>query len=157
MKRKSSFLAHACFALTLTSLLAAQANNQPPTAESSANQSAPIPMDQLGAVAGKQYQGDGLSVIATPDGARLRCAFQRLEGQVTREGLWLSSTADNNSGERFRVMAMQVGRCNSSAQADEFGFDFLNPLTRPPATLSPSDAERDGGEGTPAFWPRERD
>ena len=66
-------------------------------------------------MAGKQYQGDGLSVSATPEGARLRCAFQRLEGQATRDGLWLSSTADNASGERFRVMAMEVGR------ADEFG------------------------------------
>ena len=115
MKRKPSLLAYSCFVLALTTLLTAHANNQPPTAASAANQSAPIPMDQLGAVAGKQYQGDGLSVIATPDGATLRCAFQRLEGQVTREGLWLSSTADNNSGERFRVMAMAVGR------AEEFG------------------------------------
>jgi len=65
-------------------------------------------MDQLGAVAGEQYQGDGLSVSATPEGARLRCAFQRLEGQVTREGLWLSSTADASSGERFRVVAMEI-------------------------------------------------
>ena len=72
-------------------------------------------MDQLGAVAGKQYQGDGLSVAATPDGARLRCAFQRLEGQVTRDGLWLRSTADGSSGERFRVRAVAVGRI------DDFG------------------------------------
>ena len=79
-------------------------------------------MDQLGAVAGKQYQGDGLSVIATPDGASLRCAFQRLEGQVTREGLWLSSTADNNSGESFRVRAASVGR------TDDFNFGELFPL-----------------------------
>ena len=91
-------------------------------AEASQQSSAPIPMDQLGAVAGKQYQGDGLSVIATPDGASLRCAFQRLEGQVTREGLWLSSTADNNSGERFRVRAVSVGR------TDDFGFGELFPL-----------------------------
>ena len=58
-----------------------------------ASSSAPIPVDQFGAVAGKQYQGDGLSVVATPDGVRLRCVFQRLEGEVTNEGLWLSSTA----------------------------------------------------------------
>ena len=91
-------------------------------AEASQQSSAPIPMDQLGAVAGKQYQGDGLSVVATPDGASLRCAFQRLEGQVTREGLLLSSTADNNSGERFRVRAASVGR------TDDFGFGELFPL-----------------------------
>jgi hypothetical protein len=40
--------------------------------------SEPIPMDQIGAVAGKQYSGDGLSIVATPDGARLRCVFQKL-------------------------------------------------------------------------------
>ncbi len=104
-------------------------------------------MDQLGAVAGKQYQGDGLSVIATAEGASLRCAFQRLEGQVTREGLWLSSTTDNNSGERFRVMAMEVGRVTSDfaplrrdkpcAPSDEFGF---NDIFRSVAVPGHSDA-----------------
>jgi hypothetical protein len=93
----------ACFVVAAT--------QNPPNTQSGA----PIPMDQLGAVAGKQYRGDGLSVTATPDGARLRCAFQRLEGQVTREGLWLSSTADNSSGERFRVIATEVGRVTPCA------------------------------------------
>jgi hypothetical protein len=57
-----------------------------------ANRRAPIPMNQLGAVAGKQYEGDGLSVSAVPrsGSARLRCVFQRLEGEATAEGLWLS-------------------------------------------------------------------
>lgn len=67
-------------------------------------------MDQLGAVAGKQYHGDGLSVTATPDGPRLRCAFQRLEGEVTRDGLWLRSTAGDAQAERFRVIAVAVER-----------------------------------------------
>jgi len=70
----------------------------------------PIPLDQIGAVAGKQYHGDGLSVAATPDGARLQCVFQRLEGQANPEGLWLTSTADASKGERFRVLAVEVGR-----------------------------------------------
>ena len=73
-------------------------------------QPASIPMDQLGVVTGKQYQGDGLSVTATPDGVRLRCAFQRLEGKANTEGLWLRSTADGSSGERFRVVAVKVAR-----------------------------------------------
>jgi hypothetical protein len=72
--------------------------------------SAPIPMDQIGAVAGKQYQGDGLSMAATPEGARLRCVFQKLDGQATPEGLWLTSTTDTSKGERFRVVASAVGR-----------------------------------------------
>jgi hypothetical protein len=81
----------------------------------------PIPMNQLGAVAGKQYQGDGLLVQATAMGANLRCVFQRLEGEVTAEGLWLRSTADNSSGERFRVLALAVGREFGDQHADWFG------------------------------------
>ena len=82
-----------------------------------ANKSAPIPMDQVGTVAGKQYKGDGLSVAATPGGARLRCVFQKLEGHVTREGLWLTSTAEGAKGERFRVVAVAVGRDEQGEQA----------------------------------------
>ena len=72
--------------------------------------SEPIPMAQIGAVAGKQYQGEGLSVAATPQGARLRCVFQKLEGEATREGLWLSSTITNATNDRFRIVATAVGR-----------------------------------------------
>jgi hypothetical protein len=82
----------------------------PPAANPAANKSQPIPLDQVGKVAGKQYQGDGLSVTATAEGARLRCVFQRLEGQVTSEGLWLTSTVEGASGQRFRVVAVVVGR-----------------------------------------------
>ncbi len=90
--------------LSLTTL-AAHANPRP-----AAPPSAAIPMDQLGVMAGKQYHGDGLSVTVAPEGALLRCTFQRLEGQVTREGLWLRSTANNAGEERFRVVAVAVGR-----------------------------------------------
>ncbi len=55
-------------------------------------------------------KGDGLSVAATPEGARLHCVFQKLEGQVTREGLWLNSTTGASKGERFHVVASAVGR-----------------------------------------------
>ena len=51
-----------------------------------------IPWSQIGAKAGADYQGDALAVIPTAEGARLRCVFQRLEGDATREGLWLTST-----------------------------------------------------------------
>jgi hypothetical protein len=71
---------------------------------------APIPMDQIGAVACKQYQGDGLSMTATAKGARLRCVFQKLEGEATPQGLWLTSTTDPTNGQRFRVVAMAAGR-----------------------------------------------
>ena len=51
-----------------------------------------IPWSQLGAKAGADYQGDALAVIPIAEGARLRCVFQQLEGEATREGLWLTST-----------------------------------------------------------------
>src|SRR5688572_21079239 len=69
-----------------------------------------IPWSQLGAKAGADYQGDALAVIPTAEGARLRCVFQRLEGEATREGLWLTSTVSNAVNDRFRLVAVEVGR-----------------------------------------------
>ncbi len=69
-----------------------------------------LPWSQLGAKAGADYQGDGLAVSSTADGARLRCVFQRLQGEVTREGLWLTSTVTNAVNDRFRIVAAAVGR-----------------------------------------------
>src|SRR6266567_4712670 len=80
-----------------------------------------LPWSQLGVPqggTGADCQGDGLAVSPTADGARLRCVFQRLEGEATREGLWLSSTVIPPSGtvnDRFRVMATAVGRQSSMA------------------------------------------
>ena len=81
---------------------------QPPSQSSE-----PLPMSELGAKAAAQYQGDGLCVVPTPEGARLRCVFQKLEGQVTREGLWLASTVEPQTGEKFRVVARAVGRAGA--------------------------------------------
>src|SRR5437667_3166844 len=69
-----------------------------------------LPWSQIGAKAGADYQGDGLAVSPTAEGARLRCVFQRLEGEATWEGLWLTSTVTNAVNDRFRVMATAVGR-----------------------------------------------
>jgi hypothetical protein len=74
-----------------------------------------IPWSQIGAKAGADYQGDGLAVSPTAGGARLRCVFQRLEGEATREGLWLTSTVTNGVSERFRVVATSVGRQSAMA------------------------------------------
>jgi hypothetical protein len=112
-KLHSSFcILHFSSAVLIAGLLVALLlNAQPPSAASPTTKpSEPIPLARLGAVAGKQYEGDGLSVAATREGARLRCVFQRLEGQVTPEGLWLTSTAQGATGERFRVVAVAVGR-----------------------------------------------
>src|SRR5439155_9162432 len=65
---------------------------------------------QLAAKAGADYQGDGLDVMPAAEGARLRCVFQRLEGEATREGLWLTSTVTNAVKDRFRIVAAGVGR-----------------------------------------------
>src|SRR4051794_39896080 len=69
-----------------------------------------IPWSQIGAKAGADYQGDGLAVSPTTNGARLRCVFQRLEGEATQEGLWLISTTTDAVKDRFRVIATAVGR-----------------------------------------------
>jgi hypothetical protein len=72
-----------------------------------------IPWSQLGAKAGADYQGDALAVIPTTGGARLSCAFQRLEGEATPEGLWLTSTVLPPGGtvnDRFRLVAVEVAR-----------------------------------------------
>jgi hypothetical protein len=69
-----------------------------------------IPWDALGAQAGAGYHGDGLAVMPAGSGARLHCVFQRLDGEATAEGLWLTSTFTNTASDRFRVTATALGR-----------------------------------------------
>src|SRR5438309_580592 len=115
-----------------------QANDAPRPANAAApKSSAPIPWSQLGAKAGADYQGDGLAVIPTPAGARLRCVFQRLEGEATREGLWLSSTVTNAVNDRFRVAAAAVGRVTPCApQLEATSSNGAHGVTRPTALLA---------------------
>ena len=106
----------------------------------------PIAWSDLGARATAQYSGDGLAVAVTPSGAvRLRCAFQKLAGEVTREGLWLESTvpggamasgAATGPARRFRVVADAVGReggtvaalpRSGTASGDASGARFARP------------------------------
>src|SRR5258708_30729627 len=75
----------------------------------------PIPFDQIGTVAGRQCSGDGLSVEFSPDRARLRCSFQKLNGEVSTEGLCLASPADGTKREGLRVIARTVGRESAEA------------------------------------------
>ena len=79
------------------------------------NTPAAIPWNQIGAKAGANYQGDGLAVNRTTQGAHLRCVFQRLDGEATPEGLWLTSTATNAVNDRFRVTVAAVGRVTPCA------------------------------------------
>ena len=78
-----------------------------------------IPLDQIGAEAGEQYSGDGVSITPTSNGARLRAVFQDLEGWATCEGLWLESTSEEDPAKRsrFRVRAMSLGRAESADAA----------------------------------------
>ena len=116
-----------CLALCAAGLLAqaGQVNHSStagrgPSGTTCAPTNTPIAWSDLGAKATAQYSGDGLSVAVTPQGAvRLHCAFQKLEGEVTPEGLWLSSTVPGGAiaggaatvpGSRFRVVADAVGR-----------------------------------------------
>src|SRR5882724_8739879 len=95
---------------TVLGLLAALGLNLFP--ESLTAGSPAIPWSQIGEKAGADYRGDGLAVSPIPQSgsARLRCVFQRLEGEATREGLWLTSTVTNAVKERFRVIATAVAR-----------------------------------------------
>ena len=83
-----------------------------------------IPWNQIGAKAGADYKGDGLAVTLTESGARLRCVFQRLDGEATPEGLWLTSTVTNTVSDRFRVTAMEIGRRSANAGFDSQGPEF---------------------------------
>src|SRR6516225_5362397 len=78
-----------------------------------------IPWDQIGARAGADYQGDGLAVTPSGSGARLHCLFQRLEGEATPQGLWLTSTVTNTASDRFRVTAIEVGRQDAGERRGE--------------------------------------
>ena len=94
-----------------------------------------IPWNQIGAKAGADYQGDGLAVTPTESGARLHCVFQRLDGEATPEGLWLTSTVTNTVSDRFRVTATEVGRVTPCAPGHRAEPSTLNPqLSDPIAT-----------------------
>jgi hypothetical protein len=70
-----------------------------------------IPWSQIGAKAGADDQGEGLAVIPAAEGARLRCVFQRLEGEAASEGLWVTSTAPR---EGWGLLLGQFTRCDGA-------------------------------------------
>lgn len=72
-----------------------------------------IALDQIGAEAQKQYSGEGVSITPTAGGSQLEASFQMLEGEVTDEGLWLSSKTGTE--EKFRVVATTIGRATQPA------------------------------------------
>ncbi len=90
------------------------------------NASSAIPWNQIGARVGADYQGDGLAVTPTQSGARLHCVFQRLDGEATPEGLWLTSTVTNTVSDRFRVTAAEVERVTPCAPGHRAETSTLN-------------------------------
>ncbi|HKX61126.1 MAG TPA: hypothetical protein VJS65_04770, partial [Verrucomicrobiae bacterium] len=92
----------ACCCLASSVLADASATTIPPPGQ-------PIPWNQLGAQATAQYSGDGLTVNATGEGARLRCVFQKIEAEVTAAGFWLRSTA-TRAADRAQVVAARLRR-----------------------------------------------
>src|SRR5439155_14063930 len=97
-----------------------------------------IPWSEIGAKAGTDYHGDGLSVTAVPQSgsARLRCAFQGLEGEATTNGLWLRSTVTNAPRDPFRVAASSVGRAAPCAQEPGEAFEYgAHGVSHPSAVL----------------------
>ena len=105
---KTHFLA---FLLLAQSAAVPLARAAPPSAGAPQKEQS-IPFDQLGAEAQKQYKGDGIRIIPVKDGAKLNAIMQDLEAEATPEGLWITSTADEDAGKpnRFRVRAVEVGR-----------------------------------------------
>jgi len=64
-----------------------------------------------------RVHGDVLSVSATGNGALLHCAFQKMDGRVTDEGLWLTSTATTAFGKRFHLVAVALARPGQNRMA----------------------------------------
>ena len=113
-RSRVAWLVLAVLGLLWPGVASASASDLP--ANGSTNQ--PIPWAEVGARATAQYSGDGLAVTPTADGTvRLRCTFQKLEGEATREGLWLTSTADPAAADRFRLVAAAVGRAGGQVAA----------------------------------------
>ena len=81
-----------------------------------------FPLERLGAEVQKQYSGSGISMVPTESGARLSAIIQDLSGEVTPEGLWLTSTANEDGGQAtaFRVRSIAAGKTNDISMIQAF-------------------------------------
>jgi hypothetical protein len=158
MKSRDSFLRRweirfSLAAHFVTVTLHAVAAGSAPQLSTTNSHLAPIPWSALGGKATAQYGGEGLAVFVGEGGtARLRCSFQKLEGELTRDGLWLTSTTEGSKGERFRVVATSVGRqpdfgvrrqseAGREAARRDFQFNLPTPLL-PGDDLAPPSESR---------------
>lgn len=131
-----TFLLMLCMHLVVFPVIQAQETASPVFAPPSpmGGRGNPIPLDQIGAEAQKQYKGDEISIVPTADGALLRTVMQDLAGEARPDGLWLTSTADEDKGtpNRFSVRAIAVGReAGAGEQAPSNGSAATPPLLLP--------------------------
>lgn len=103
-------LCHICVCLTVLPARAAAETGMPGQLQKA------ISFAQIGVEVEKQYHGDGIAVIPTRQGARLKAAFQKLEADATAEGLWVVSTEEPHQPDRLRVRARSVGRVMPGSQ-----------------------------------------
>src|SRR5215472_3477864 len=69
---------------------------------------APIPFKDIGAKATADYHGDAIGIDPVAEGARVRTAFQKLSGSISRDGLWLKST--EAEGGQLHLIASAIGK-----------------------------------------------
>ncbi len=110
-----------------------------------------IPWSDVGANATTAHAGDGLEVLALADGSlRLSCTFQRLEGDITREGLWLTSTSPETPQHRFRVLASGVRREGRSLPTGSDAWLWPADLPHDYDTFAALRSETEGGSALPS-------
>jgi len=79
----------------------------------------PTRLSEIGARVAAGYHGDASGIDITPEGVRLRAAFQKLAGTVSSEGLWVGST--EGAGGGLRLVARSVGRGGNSTALARVG------------------------------------
>ena len=67
--------------LTSAATFGSETSSNPPA------ESRSMPLDGTALMVGQTYSADVLGVMATSEGALLRCRFQKLEGEATHKGL----------------------------------------------------------------------
>ena len=72
-----------------------------------------IPWTGLGEKALEQFGGKGRRITPTDRGVKLECLLQRLEGEVTPDGMTMLSTTKSGAGDQFTMKASGMGRENS--------------------------------------------
>lgn len=136
--------------LGIRPIFAAAAASPNPSAENLTPRPRSISWSDVGAIATTAHAGAGLEVLALPGGSlRINCAYQRLEGDITPEGLWLTSTSSGTPHHRFRVVARAVSRNGSPSRADFGAWAWSSALPHDEDKFAAIQCEREGGRALP--------